>query len=65
MTAVEFCAALDRLNFSRRELAINLGVADSTVNRWARGELPVPQYVVYVLLLLQTINNLTDDVSQC
>jgi transcriptional regulator with XRE-family HTH domain len=60
MTEIEFCAALDYLKLSRRQLALRLGVAESTVSRWARGELPVPRYAAYVVELLKLLDNLTD-----
>jgi transcriptional regulator with XRE-family HTH domain len=52
LTAPEFRAALKSLNLSQRSLAERLGVAVSTVNRWAQGKAPVPQYAVYALSLL-------------
>lgn len=52
MTGPEFRAALKSLGLSQRSLAEHLGVRTSTVNRWAMGELPVPQYAAYVLELL-------------
>jgi transcriptional regulator with XRE-family HTH domain len=60
MTEIEFCATLDRLKLSRRQLALRLGVAESTVRRWACGELPVPRYAAYVLELLDTLDNFID-----
>lgn len=52
MTGLEFRAALKHLNLSQRALAARLGVETSTVNRWALGKAPVPQYAAYVLELL-------------
>lgn len=52
MTPADFRSTLKRLGLSQRELASRLGLAVSTVNRWAVGEAPVPQYAVYVLDLL-------------
>ena len=52
MTAPELRAALKSLNLSQRSLAERLGVEPATVNRWATGNVPVPQYAVYVLGLL-------------
>jgi len=52
MTAPELRAALKSLNLSQRSLAERLGVEPATVNRWATGKVPVPQYAVYVLGLL-------------
>jgi len=52
MTAPELRAALKSLSLSQRSLAERLGVEPATVNRWATGKVPVPQYAVYVLGLL-------------
>jgi DNA-binding transcriptional regulator YiaG len=52
MTALEFRAALKTLGVSQRWLASRLGVGPVTVWRWARGDLPVPQYAVFALELL-------------
>jgi len=52
MTPTEFRAALKSLSLSQRSLAERLGVEPATVNRWATGKVPVPQYAVYVLELL-------------
>lgn len=52
MTPAQFRAALKSLRLTQRSLAERLGVERSTVNRWAQGTRPVPQYVVYVLELL-------------
>lgn len=53
MTADEFRAALKSLGLRQRWLAERLGVETSTVNRWATGKAPVPQYAAYVLELLR------------
>jgi transcriptional regulator with XRE-family HTH domain len=52
MTAPELRAALKSLHLSQRSLAERLGVDPTTVNRWAVGKAPVPQYAAYVLELL-------------
>lgn len=52
MTAPEFRAALKSMHISQRSLAERLGVDPNTVNRWATGKAPVPQYARYVLDLL-------------
>lgn len=58
MNADEFRVALKVLGIRQRWLAERLGVAVSTVNRWAKGTLPVPQYAVFALSLL---GRLTDE----
>lgn len=55
MTPDEFRAALKRLGLRQRWLAERLGVETSTVNRWATGKAPVPQYAVFCLSLLDQI----------
>jgi len=52
MTAGEFRAALESLQIRQNWLADRLGIEISTVNRWATGRLPVPQYVAFCLSLL-------------
>ena len=52
MTPAELRTALKSLNLSQRSLAERLGVEPATVNRWATGKVPVPQYAAYVLELL-------------
>jgi len=52
MTNTEFRAILKYLDLSQRSLAERLGVAVSTVNRWALGRIPVPQYAAAYLVLL-------------
>lgn len=44
MTSDQFRAALKSLNLPQRRLAKTLGLDTGTVNRWARGILPVPGY---------------------
>jgi DNA-binding transcriptional regulator YiaG len=55
MTAPELRAELQALGLSQRWLAGRLGVAANTVNRWASGELAVPQYAVAYLELLRKV----------
>jgi transcriptional regulator with XRE-family HTH domain len=49
MTANEFRDALKALGMTQRSFAERLGLAATTVNRWALGTLPVPQYAVAFL----------------
>jgi transcriptional regulator with XRE-family HTH domain len=49
MTHTEFRAALRAIGMTQRALAERLGLAISTVNRWALGQAPVPQYAVAYL----------------
>jgi DNA-binding transcriptional regulator YiaG len=46
MTAQEFRTTIRALGISQRALAKRLGLAVSTVNRWAVGEAPVPEYAI-------------------
>lgn len=55
MTNDEFRAALKTLDLRQRWLASRLGVETSTVNRWAQGTLPVPQYAVFALSLIEQL----------
>lgn len=55
MTADEFRASLKALGISQRWLAGRLGVNTATVNRWAQGTLPVPQYAVFALSLVEQL----------
>ncbi len=59
MTPTEFRSALRTLGVSQRWLADKLGVDFRTVNRWANGKLPVPQYAQFPLELLIRIAQLT------
>lgn len=61
MTPEEFRATLKRLGLRQRWLSERLGVETSTVNRWATGKAPVPQYAVFALSL---IKRLTDEQQQ-
>jgi len=53
MTADQFRDALRTLKVRQNWLAERLGIETSTVNRWATGKLPVPQYAVFCLSLLE------------
>jgi transcriptional regulator with XRE-family HTH domain len=46
MTQKEFRANIRALKMSQRALAATLGLAVSTVNRWAVGDAKVPQYAI-------------------
>lgn len=48
-SAAEFRAALKSVGLRQRDLARQLGVAVTTVNRWATGRQPVPGYAVAFL----------------
>lgn len=49
MTSDDFRSLLESAGLSQRALASRLGLATTTVNRWAKGELKVPQYAVAYL----------------
>jgi transcriptional regulator with XRE-family HTH domain len=49
MTAPQFRAALKRLGFSQRRLALRLKLDPKTTNRWARGKSPIPEAVAQLL----------------
>jgi DNA-binding transcriptional regulator YiaG len=49
MTPTEFRATLRALNLTQRSLAERLGLAISTVNRWAKRQVEIPQYAVAYL----------------
>ena len=49
MTSDEFRAELKALGLSQRALALRLGLATTTVNRWALALAPVPRYAVAYL----------------
>jgi DNA-binding transcriptional regulator YiaG len=49
MTPAEFRGEIRALGLSQRALAATLGLAISTVNRWAVGQADVPQYAVAYL----------------
>ena len=52
MTADQFRETLRTLQIRQNWLADQLGIETSTVNRWATGKLPVPQYAAFCLSLL-------------
>jgi transcriptional regulator with XRE-family HTH domain len=49
MTPAEFRLTLKDLGISQRDLTERLGLAASTVNRWAMGQASVPQYAAAYL----------------
>jgi len=53
MTPAEFRTTLKSLGMTQRALALRLGLSITTVNRWATGKAPVPQYAVAYLGLLE------------
>src|SRR5215813_15378523 len=55
MTSEEFRAELKALGLSQRALAMRLGLAVTTVNRWALEQVPVPQYAVAYLELRRAL----------
>jgi DNA-binding transcriptional regulator YiaG len=55
MTPTEFRATLRALGLTQRALAERLGLATSTVNRWAKGHADVPQYAVAYLDLVREV----------
>jgi DNA-binding transcriptional regulator YiaG len=63
LTAEEFSATLKELGIRQKWLAERLGVAISTVNRWATGALPVAPYVRFVLELLRERSEIRDQLS--
>jgi hypothetical protein len=63
ITAEEFSTSLKQLGIRQKWLAGRLGVATSTVNRWATGALPVAPYVPFVLELLQERREIRDRLS--
>jgi transcriptional regulator with XRE-family HTH domain len=64
MTASEFRSALKELGITQFWLAIQLGVAISTVNRWATGEVPVSPYVPFVLKLLSQLRTRDQEIRE-
>lgn len=47
MTADEFTAALEQLGWSRKQAAVELGVASrSRISHWQNGTRKVPEYIV-------------------
>ena len=59
MTSDEFRAELRALGMSQRALAIRLGLAVTTVNRWALALAPVPQYAVAYLELRRELADIS------
>ena len=57
MTKSELRSTLTALGMPQRELARRLGVMVSTVNAWATGKAPVPQYATAYLVLLGDCRN--------
>ena len=55
MTSEEFRVELKALGLSQRALAMRLGLAVTTVNRWALEQVPVPQYAVAYLELRRAL----------
>ena len=55
MTPGEFREALRGLGLTQRALAARLGVIPVTVSRWATGQLPVPQYAVAYLRVVEQL----------
>jgi DNA-binding transcriptional regulator YiaG len=51
-SADRFRAGLRTLDLSQKELAKRLGIDLRTINRWATGKLPVPQYAIAYIELL-------------
>jgi transcriptional regulator with XRE-family HTH domain len=56
MTPAELRAALRAAGLTQRALAQRLGLAISTVNRWALDKAPVPQYVVAYLEVVARVD---------
>jgi DNA-binding transcriptional regulator YiaG len=52
LTARQFKARLKQAGVSQRRFALWLGFDVGTVNRWARGSYPVPQYAAVLVSLL-------------
>ena len=55
MTPDQFRATLKRLGLRQSWLAGRLGVSRTTVFRWAKGDLAVPQYAVFALSLIEQL----------
>lgn len=68
MTPTEFRSALRWLRLPQRQFASLLGVAPTTVGRWAQGSLdprtglptPIPQYAVAYIELLRRHQEVVD-----
>src|SRR5215468_5421995 len=63
MTSDEFRAELRELGLSQRALALRLGLAVTTVNRWALELAPVPQYAVAYLELRRELAEISRRLS--
>ena len=63
MTSEEFRAELRALGLSQRALAMRLGLAVTTVNRWALALAPVPQYAVAYLELRRELAEISRRLS--
>ena len=63
MTSEEFRAELRELGLSQRALAVRLGLAVTTVNRWALALAPVPQYAVAYLELRRELAEISRRLS--
>jgi len=55
LTGPEFRSELRRLNLTQQWFAEQGGFALSAVSKWAQGHQPVPQYVAYILQLLDRL----------
>jgi len=49
VTGLEFKATLKQLGLSQAEFARWISVDRGTVNRWCRGDVPVPRYAEIIL----------------
>jgi DNA-binding transcriptional regulator YiaG len=58
LTARQFKARLKQAGISQRKFALWLGFDVGTVNRWARGNRPVPQYAAVLVTLLAKLPEL-------
>jgi DNA-binding transcriptional regulator YiaG len=52
LTARQFQKRLKQAGISQRKFALWLGFDVGTVNRWARGSRPIPQYVAVLVSVL-------------
>lgn len=55
LTAAEFKSELARLNLTQQWFAEQCGLEKTTVSQWATGVNPVPQYVYFILQLLDRL----------
>ena len=65
MSPSEFRQALRDLSLRQAVFARNLGVANSTVNHWATGKIPVASYVPYILRLLRERREIVGIAEKC